>query len=555
MIEIKNISVVFNGREGKIPALSSLNLSIDQGEYLSILGPNGSGKSTLLKAVCGLIPASDGEILIDGAPVVPGKFGRLLFGKVSVVLQEPSGQFLMPSVKTEIISVLQNLGLPENTQLQRLDAIVKQFSLEPLLDLLADNLSGGQMQIINLASAAAVSPGILLLDEPTTFLDRRYRRVLLDYLDDLHGRGLTVIHITQYPEESLRSSRVCVLDHGAIIYDGDPRSCFSDPNLIGGSRLVVPRDLKFEKAFCFDMNNSDAMKSFISRLNHLPGISEANEDSAPGEYPPLISLKNVSYSYENNPFQLNIENLRFYPGQITALVGPAGSGKSTLALLLAGLLKPSKGAIFLNDRPLADYSFKELRLRIGIEWQLPDSVMIGPTVMDDISFILDNLDLKVDHLDQLLSRSGLRGFENRIVDSLSGGEKRKLSLAGLLASSPDFLALDEPAAFLDPFSQNQLSAMIGDIARDGKGILMIGHDLPFIAELAERIIGIRDGRIMFDISARQFFSSDQYLRKLGLPDDPMVTFRQKLAEIGLNIPGATIDPEIVRTYLKNPGRN
>lgn len=555
MIEIKNISVVFNGREGKIPALSSLNLSIDQGEYLSILGPNGSGKSTLLKAVCGLIPASDGEILIDGAPVVPGKFGRLLFGKVSVVLQEPSGQFLMPSVKTEIISVLQNLGLPENTQLQRLDAIVKQFSLEPLLDLLADNLSGGQMQIINLASAAAVSPGILLLDEPTTFLDRRYRRVLLDYLDDLHGRGLTVIHITQYPEESLRSSRVCVLDRGAIIYDGDPRSCFSDPNLIGGSRLVVPRDLKFEKAFCFDMNNSDAMKSFISRLNHLPGISEANEDSAPGEYPPLISLKNVSYSYENNPFQLNIENLRFYPGQITALVGPAGSGKSTLALLLAGLLKPSKGAIFLNDRPLADYSFKELRLRIGIEWQLPDSVMIGPTVMDDISFILDNLDLKVDHLDQLLSRSGLRGFENRIVDSLSGGEKRKLSLAGLLASSPDFLALDEPAAFLDPFSQNQLSAMIGDIARDGKGILMIGHDLPFIAELAERIIGIRDGRIMFDISARQFFSSDQYLRKLGLPDDPMVTFRQKLAEIGLNIPGATIDPEIVRTYLKNPGRN
>ena len=171
MIEIDNISVTYKSGERKILALSSVNLTIEDGEFLSVLGPNGSGKSTLVKALCGLVEFDEGSIMINGSEVFPGKFSDTLFGKIGVVFQEPSGQFLMPSVRKEIEAVLENLGLDYPRQIERFEEIVDKFQLDRILHIPPDKLSPGQMQIVNLAVAFTVGSEVLILDEPTTFLD------------------------------------------------------------------------------------------------------------------------------------------------------------------------------------------------------------------------------------------------------------------------------------------------------------------------------------------------------------------------------------------------
>jgi energy-coupling factor transporter ATP-binding protein EcfA2 len=267
----------------------------------------------------------------------------------------------------------------------------------------------------------------------------------------------------------------------------------------------------------------------------------------------VLSIDNLKFEYSDGLFSLNIENLYFHREEITALVGPAGSGKSTLAFLLAGLREPEKGQISFAGSPLASYPMRELRRAIGLTWQMPDFVMIGPTVKDDIEFGLENLGIDSIDIESVLAQVDLAGFENRIVDTLSGGEKRKLSLAGILATRPEYLILDEPAAFLDTLSILELIEVIRKTAVDGRGILIIGHDLEFISELAQRVIGIKDGRILFDVPATEFFSDGSFLVKLGLPPSPMVRFRQKLLEQGLAIPFASLNPEKIVEYLKSMG--
>ena len=549
MIEINDIKVEYRGDDRILSAISSLSLDAEKGQYLALLGPNGSGKSTLIKALCGMVPLKSGYIKISGKMVSPGRFGEDLFGTVAAVFQEPSGQFLMPDVRLEILSVLQNLGLSHEVQTDRFDRIIERFSLHDLLGKSPDSLSGGQMQMVNLACALAVLPEVLLLDEPTTFLDTHYRRILLDHLDSLCDDGLTILHVTQYPDEALRSRRVLILDSGELISDGNPWAVLKDHDLLNSHNLRMPRRVACKRWLGFDYAESGAIESFCSNIDSRedlvigkkPDLSEPND--------PYIHAGNIYFEYAPDSFSMEIDNLELYRGQIVGLVGPTGSGKSTLAFLLAGLLKPENGNIELLGKPLSTYENKALRQRVGISWQMPDPVLIGPTVADDISFIVKNLKMENVDIGAILSKVGLAGFEDRIVDSLSGGEKRKLSLACVLTSDPDCVILDEPSAFLDPSAQEDLIAIIKKIADSGTGVLVIGHDIPFISELAERIMGLKDGRIIFDLPSNEFFFDPAYSAKLGLMPDPLVELRKCLADKGIAIPWGSLDPQRIANYI------
>ncbi|MEE8418323.1 MAG: energy-coupling factor transporter ATPase [candidate division Zixibacteria bacterium] len=552
MIEIDNIKVSYRGDDSIVTVISSLSFDVEKGQYLAVLGPNGSGKSTLIKALCGMIPLENGYIRISGKMVSPGRFSEDLFGNVAAVFQEPSGQFLMPDVKLEILSVLQNLGLSYEIQMNRLDQIIERFSLHDFLGKSPDFLSGGQMQIVNLACALAVLPNVLLLDEPTTFLDTHYRQILLDHLDSLHDDGLTILHVTQYPDEALRSGRVLVLDSGDLVSDGEPREILGNHSLLTSHNLTMPRRIACKKWLGFDYAENGAIKSFCgnieSRKNAI--IEKKSESSASND--PYICAKNIYFEHDSDSFSIDIDHLDLYRGQIVGLVGPTGSGKSTLAFLLAGLLKPENGTIELSGKPLSAYENRILRQRIGISWQMPDPVLIGPTVAEDISFMVKNLETGDIDIETILSRVGLAGLGDRIVDSLSGGEKRKLSFACVLSSEPDYAILDEPPAFLDPSAQEDLITIIKKIADSGAGVLVIGHDIPFISELAERIIGLKDGRIVFDLPSTEFFSDPAYLLKLGLMPDPLVGLRKYLADKEIIVPWGSLNPQRIADYLKLP---
>lgn len=552
MIEIDNIRVTYKSDSGVLHAISSLSLDVKKGQYLAVLGPNGSGKSTLIKALCGMVPLKKGRIRISGRVVSHGRFGEDLFGKVAAVFQEPSGQFLMPDVRMEILSVLQNLGLSYDEQTNRLTQVIERFSLQDLPGKSPDCLSGGQMQIVNLACALAVRPEVLLLDEPTTFLDTSYRRILLDHLDSLCDDGLTILHVTQYPDEALRSGRVLVLDSGDLVADGNPRDVLEDNNMLIRHNLLTPRRVACRRWLGFDYAENGAIESFCSNIESGENTIPANKHLSLKSNSPYLRALNIYFEYTPDSFSMEIDDLKLYRGQIVGLVGPTGSGKSTLAFLLAGLLRSEKGNIELEGKPLSSYQTKILRQHVGISWQMPDPVLIGPTVADDIGLMAKNLGIEDVDIEAILLHVGLAGFENRIVDSLSGGEKRKLSLAGLLTSDPDYAILDEPAAFLDPSAQEDIMAIIRNIANSGTGVLIVGHDLPFISELAERIIGLKDGRIIFDLPSGEFFSDPAYSVKLGLAHDPLVELRKCLADKGIAIPPGSLDPQRIADYLRLP---
>lgn len=551
MIEIDNIEIEYGGDGIKVPAIRSMSIDIEKGQYVAVLGPNGSGKSTMIKALCGMVSLKSGNIRISGKTVSPGRFGEDLFGIVAVVFQEPTGQFLMPDVKLEIQSVLQNLGLPHDVQTNRLDQIIERFSLHDLLGKSPDSLSGGQMQIVNLACALAVLPEVLLLDEPTTFLDTQYRHILLDHLDSLCDDGLTILHVTQYPDEALRSQRILILASGELTSDGDPGVIFENDNLISDHNLIMPRRIACKRWLGFDYTEEGAIESFCSKIGNRTGIVVEKKIDSKKLTVPHITARNIYFKYAPGFFSMEIDNLELYRGQIVGLVGPTGSGKSTLAFLLAGLLKPERGNIELSGKQLSDYENKILRRSVGICWQMPDSVLIGPTVADDIKLMAKNLEIEDVDIGAILSRVGLSGLEDRIVDSLSGGEKRKLSFAIVLVSDPDYVILDEPSAFLDPSAQEDLLAIITGIARSGKGVIVIGHDIPFISELAERIIGLKNGRIIFDLPSAEFFSEPAYSVTLDLIYDPLVKLRKCLADKEIAIPWGSLDPQRIASYIRS----
>lgn len=548
MITAKDIIVQYNSGGRIITALDSVSLDIARGEYVAILGPNGSGKSTFLKALCGLTDMTSGQVSIMSEPVMPGSFSEMLFGQVGVVFQEPEGQFVMRDVEAEIGSVLQNLGISREEQRNRFLQTVEQFGLLQILGQKPDKLSGGQMQIVNLACAVATGSQIILLDEPTTFLDQSWREAFLDILDKLHDKGLTILHITQYADEAARADKVCLFDCGKIVFYGKPGALFEDGNLVAKHHIAQPLSVQFKSIFGFDVTDFNMAASFAEDLNcdHRDAKKSRTRGNA------IAEISRINFRYPKSDFQIEIGNLTFYSNEIVGLVGPTGSGKSTLAFLLSGLLKSDSGNIFLNNRLISEYKSSELRHNVGLSWQIADLALIGPTVEDDIKFGIEdrNFDPK-----GILALVGLGGHGERIVDTLSGGEKRKLSLAAILAAEPEMLILDEPSAFLDPGAQAELIGILREIASNRHSILIIGHDLQFISEFADRILGMKDGKIIIDMPSSEFFSSPDCLEQLGLPQNPIVEFRKILSAHGMALPDGTLNPLELGRHLKPVGAN
>lgn len=549
MVEINNVTVNYKSGGKTIPALNSINLKIESGDYMSVLGPNGSGKSTFVKALCGLTPLFSGTIIIDGEEVVYGKFGEKLFVKIGVVFQEPSGQFLMPTVRKEIYTVLQNLGLSREDQKQRFGSIVEEFSLDNILDNSPERLSAGQMQLVNLACALATSPDLLILDEPTTYLDLNHREALLNKLDELHKKDLTIIHVTQYPDEAMRSEKTCIIESGKIVAVGNPSEVLADEELLKKNRLSMPRELTCRKLFDINIRDKKSIEKFIGGLNRKSGGVE--EKNPAGENEKIFSIENLSFAYKTGSFTAEIKQLDLYKDQIVGLVGTTGSGKSTLALLLAGILKPDSGRINYRAKDILKYKPREFRKLVGLSWQMPEPVLIGPTVGDDLQLTYKSQGIKNIDMEKELLKIGLTGFEDRIVDTLSGGEKRKLSLASAMSLRPEYLILDEPAAFLDPVSQLDLLTIIREAVKNGCGALIIGHDLSFLSELTDRIIGLKEGRIVFDLPADRFFSNSEYCEKLGIGGDPIISFKNRLLNSGIDPGSVSLNPEILAVSMKN----
>ena len=455
MIQVCAEHVSFVYPERNVRALDDVSFTVNRGEYVALLGANGSGKSTLARILAGFLPCTRGSASIEGADKSTtengGKKAHALSGKkdfcvsVGIVFQSPRDQIVAETVGADTAFGPENIGASPGEVEVRCDECLRLTGLSALRDAKTSSLSLGQKQKLALAGILALHPSVLILDEATSMIDPPSRQSILDFLDERHTAGSTIIHVTHDFDEALRAERVIVLDDGRAVFDGPAGS------LQKGAGGIIP-------------------KLFPPLIRHTEKpnrrAQERNENS------PALVFSDVDFAYtKENPVFADF-SFAFYSGKLTALVGASGSGKSTLFELASGLLKPDGGYVYARGKPV-------------LALQESESALFEEFAADDVAFGLHN-NPQNNSADIQTVRDKVRCamnlcalpfdlFADRKIYTLSGGERRKLALAGIAVLESEVYLFDEPTAGLDRPSCVQVLNMMADLASQGKTVVFSTH--------------------------------------------------------------------------------
>lgn len=553
MAQIQLSDVTFQYPESAQPALHTLNLQIEKGEFIVLCGPSGSGKSTLMRLLMPeLHPAGrlQGAIRYEGHPLSAYGKGKLC-AEIGMVGQNPESQIVMERVWSELYFGMENAGIEPGVMKARLSELAQYFDLEPLLEKLTSELSGGQQQLLNLASVLLLHPKVLVLDEPTAQLNPIAVRELLHFLKLLNEEhGVTVVMSEHRLDEVWPlADRVLFLQEGRLVWDGPPsrvtRSLLEKPEL----ELFVPPLTRFFRDFDdaeplpltqkegkrrLSLHEETARKA-AAGIGDLRALPRSNP-SCSGT---LIEVKQLAYRYPNQShYVLQQCSLAVQRGEHLMLFGANGSGKSTLLQLLAGLLKPQLGKLTWEGKP----AYKALtaggpRLA-GYLPQRLSSFFVSMSVKEELETsarLAQSYGVQAEGPEAAAARYGLQYVWERHPHDLSGGEQQQLALACILMFQPQALLLDEPTKGLDPIRKKALADLLRQEQSGGTAIVTVTHDVEFAAEHADRCMLLFHGEIMADEAPRTFFSGNYMLttslNKLLRDWNPYVL---GLGDIGLN---------------------
>jgi len=485
MITLENICFAY---PGSAPVLEDISFTIESGSSVAVMGPNGSGKTTLAFLLKGILAPTGGRITVDGVSAGNETARDELMRQVGLVFQNPENTIVATTVEAELAFGLENLGVPRDEMIIRIEEALERFQLVRYRHTNPSHLSGGEKQRLALASVMIMEPSCLVLDEPTALLDPPGRRMVKTYLRNLVERGTTIIHITQFMDEAGEADRLIVLDDGGVTHDGRP--CDILPRLAGyRSCGYAPRPL--------------------SPLN-----GTARERSSHTNDRALVTFNNTVFTYDpGTPFQhtaLEDITLPVRRRSATVVLGPSGSGKTTFLELAAGLTKPTAGSVAVDGVPVRAMAF-----------QLPEDQIFGQDVASYVAFGPRNIGVSGGELDravnEVLEMVGLdpSRYINRDPLSLSGGEKRLIALAGVLAMRPGLLVLDEPTAGLDWEGMTWVAKCLESFCKEGGTLLFSTHDFEVVHTLAEYALVLVDGRIETEGRCRDVLETSVWIRSLG----------------------------------------
>lgn len=454
LIEVRSLSHSYPGSLG--PALDGVSFTVEEGEYLAIVGANGSGKSTLARCLNGLVAPTPGSVLIGGFDPSNPDGRRRARMTLSLVFQSPPDQIVASVVEEDVAFGPENLGMARNDMRVRVDQALAATGLTAERKRPPRFLSAGQQQRLAVAGAVAMRPRCVVFDEATSMIDPRGREDILALMDDLVRSGIAVIAISHDMAEASRAGRVIALSRGRVAFDGSPAQLFASGNLDRLSLALPPSAADFRSA-----------------------IERPREAYVAGES--AFRLEGVSFSYlsggPNERLALDSLSLSVPLGASMAIVGPTGSGKSTILQLMASLSFPQAGRVyhFGADTLAKDADTRSMRMRSPLSVQRPESAMFEFYAGDEAAFGPRNQGLKGEALVARVSKAmdevGLpyREFRDRRARSLSGGEKRRLAIASILAMEPDALLLDEPSSALDPMGRLAIMDLLFAYASGGSG--------------------------------------------------------------------------------------
>ncbi|WP_412034850.1 ABC transporter ATP-binding protein [Vibrio europaeus] len=494
------------------PTLKHINLRIEKGEKIVIIGPSGSGKSTLGQCLNGLIPhAIKGEIsghLTLNSQSISALDLHHYTEQIGTVLQDTDSQFVGLSVGEDIAFALEN-QLASNLDMYPLvQSTAKMVDLEHMLDRSPHDLSGGQKQRVSLAGILVDDVDTLLFDEPLAALDPKTGRKTIEIIDQLHKEtGKTIIIIEHRLEDVLHRhvDRVILMEQGEIVADMSPNEILSS-SLLNSHGIREPLYLSALKAAqCpVDADNCaslsampvESYKPRFSQWQAHPINTSLNSDT-------LLSIQGLTYSYDGEKNALEDVSFDIKQGEFVSILGKNGSGKSTITKLIMGVLSPDSGSISFQSQNIATLSIFERSQKIGVVMQNPNHMISHHMIFDEVAFGLRNQGLTEQEIEQkvldTLELCGLSKYRNWPIEALSYGQKKRVTIASILALEPQLLILDEPTAGQDYRNYTSMLDFIGKLNQKlGITVIIISHDMHLVLEYTHRSIVISDSKLVAD---------------------------------------------------------
>lgn len=509
--------LTFTYPEQHEPVLSHINLSVNQGEFLVLFGESGSGKTSLLKMIKReLRPHGQvsGEIYFEGEKL-SDLTDKKAAKKIAYVMQNPEAQIVTDKVWHELAFGLENLGETQDTIRRRVGEIANFFGIHHLFEASTANLSGGQKQLINLASIMVMQPELLILDEPTSQLDPIAARHFINTLKMLNEElGLTIIIVEHRLEDVLPlADRVILLEKGRLIVDSAPDKLANKltkehplvPALPTATSVFLTLGYEGETPLSVKEGRDFLTENYQSMVysHTYEALNEAK----------VIELKDVYFRYEKKSEDI-LEGVNFsvHENEVLCILGGNGSGKTTLLNVLSNQAKPYRGKVLIRGKKINKYKANELfKHNLAVLPQDPQTVFIQKTLREDyeemakvLAYSEEKMQSKINYLAKILKLEDL--LEQHPYD-LSGGEQQKAALAKVLLLEPKILLLDEPTKGIDAFAKESLLQIIQDLKAQGLTLIIVTHDVEFAARTSDRV-GLFFNKSLLSLTRPHLFFSE-----------------------------------------------
>ena len=556
-------------------AIDEVNIDIEPGQFIAILGHNGSGKSTLAKQMNAILTPTEGTMWVDGKDTRVEANVWAVRQTAGMVFQNPDNQIIGTVVEEDVGFGPENLGVPTEEIWKRVEESLSAVGMIEYRHHSPNKLSGGQKQRVAIAGVVAMRPKCIVLDEPTAMLDPNGRQEVLRTIEELRKREkVTVILITHYMEEVVGADRVIVMDKGHVVLEGTAREVFSQIELLKEYRLDVPQvtllahELR-KKGYPIPQGilTTDELLAVLSECKKTDVktqvLASETKNVLQNVEEPLLKVDHINYVYSpGNAFEkhaLKDISLDIYEGEFIGIIGHTGSGKSTLIQHLNGLIKATDGAIFYKGENIygEKYNLRELRNNVGLVFQYPEHQLFETDVLADVCFGPKNQGLSQEECkERAIDALKLVGLPEKYYAvspfDLSGGQKRRVAIAGVLAMKPKVLVLDEPTAGLDPKGRDEILEQIAYLQREGNlTVVLVSHSMEDIAKYVDRIVVMNRGSKMYDDVPRKVFAHHEELEKVGLAAPQVTYMMHALAKTGMPVDTeATTIAEAVETISK-----
>lgn len=541
MISFKNFSFKYNNVVDK--TLKNIDLTINKGEKVLIVGPSGSGKSTLSHCINGLIPFSyrgefEGELKIDD--IIPYKESLSeVSKKVGTILQDQDSQFIGLSVGEDVAFSFENNAIPLAEMKVK---VINSLELVNMVDFINHSpyeLSGGQKQRVSLAGVLGSDAEILLFDEPLANLDPASGSEIMQLINDIHEKTNKTIIIVEHRIEDVLEQpfdKVVIIDKGVVKGVGTPNEILKS-DLLTNSGLREPLYVEAMKLAGCDVSSEDNLRDINSINEENKEILKSwfkNETSSKtiNKEEKILEIKNLTFSHDG--VKNTLDDVSFYlnKGEILAVLGNNGAGKSTLCRSITGILKPKSGSIFLNNECIDSWSIKKKGSAIGYVMQNPNQMISQHMIKDEIALGLKcrNFDKKYidEKVEEVLKICGLYPYRNWPVQALSYGQKKRVTIASILAINPDVIILDEPTAGQDYKHYTEFMEFIKELSSKGISIVMVTHDMQLTLEYCDRAVVLSSGKKIADDKPANILTNKEIIKKSNLKETSLSTLAKTI---------------------------